>query len=74
MKEISLLFISLSTSIFSIAQDNTQWYYPSTLNTTPAGYIGNGTKNNLGTANTPLPAFIIHFEERMKIIENSEKQ
>jgi hypothetical protein len=74
LKEISLLFISLSTSIFSIAKYNPQWYYPSTLNTTPAGYIGIGTKNNLGTTNTPLPEFIIQLEGRMKIIENSEKQ
>jgi hypothetical protein len=72
MKEISLLFISLSTSIFSIAQYNTQWYYPSTLNTTPAGYIGIGTKNNLGTANTPLPAFNLHLHGTADFITNDD--
>lgn len=61
MKKTTLLFLGLGFSFISFGQYNTQWYYPSTLNTAPAGYIGIGTKNNSTTTNTPLPAFNLHL-------------
>ncbi len=61
MKKTTLLFLGLSFSFISFGQYNTQWYYPSTLNTAPSGYIGIGTKNNSGVTNTPLPAFNLHL-------------
>lgn len=59
MKQLffGLLLIS-STSV--TAQQNTQWYYPGISNSTPAGFIGIGTKTTTDATNTPLPSYNLH--------------
>lgn len=52
------LFIVSSAGVF--AQYNTNWYFPSTSNSTQAGYIGIGTKTTTTSTNTPLPNYNLH--------------
>lgn len=61
MKKVILtlgLFAISSTGAF--AQYNTDWYFPSTSNAAPAGYIGIGTKTTTTAVNTPLPSYNLH--------------
>ncbi len=59
MKKI-ILGLTLISSFGIQAQYNTDWYFPSTSNSTQAGYIGIGTKSTTSTTNTPLPNYNLH--------------
>lgn len=60
MKSKLLFFaLTLGAATTSIAQYNTEWYYPNNSNSNQAGYIGIGTSNST-VSNTPLPNYNLH--------------
>lgn len=69
-KKHFLLIGILAMGTASFAQQNTEWYHPSTSNETQAGYIGIGTKTTLNATNTPLPNFNLHLHGTADYIES----
>lgn len=59
MKKI-ILGLALFSAVGAYSQQNTDFYFPAISNSTPAGYIGIGTKTTTTTINTPLPSYNLH--------------